>query len=103
MKCRALFVISGYVQSLLDDQEPGQWGHFADCNGNVFDGGEDGFGFENYAKLPHDLTAAQLAHKDCRLAASGLHMLLIPRDGDRIANETLAMMWDVEDVSGLAD
>lgn len=75
----------------------GLWHHYGRCQGNAFTGGDgDSYLREGFGDLPGSLTAEQLAFIDCRLAASGLELLLIPTEGEEIDAKGLSVMWGCE-------
>jgi hypothetical protein len=71
------------------------------CVGNAFNGDKGGFELDGFGELPHGLTAEQLAFIDCRLAASGLEMLLVPTEGEDIDYDGLSLAWDVQVEEGV--
>ncbi|EKS29389.1 hypothetical protein [Afipia felis] len=65
------------------------WHQYGRCKGNAFTGDEkaDGFDLDGFGDLPGSLTAEQLAFLDCRLAAQGFEIALVPTEDEDFNEE----------------
>lgn len=55
--------------------------------------GGNRFGCVGHGWVPEDITAEQLAHIDCRFAANGLEIRLVPRVEDNLPTNVIDLMW----------